>query len=43
MILSGKTEVYWEIPVPVATLFTTHPIWKGLGSKEDRSTENPAV
>jgi len=43
MILSGETEVYREILVPVAALFTTHPIWKGLGSKHDLLIENPAV
>ena len=43
MILSGETEVYRKVPVTEATLFTIHPTWKGLGSKEDRRTKNPAV
>jgi hypothetical protein len=43
MILNGETEVYREIPIPVATLFTTHPTRKGLGSREDSHSENPAA
>jgi hypothetical protein len=43
MVLNGETEVYRKIPVPVTTLFTTHPTWKGLGSNEDLCTKNPAA
>lgn len=42
MILIGETEVYREIPVPVATLSTTHPTRKGLGSKLYCHSENQA-